>query len=180
MTLQRHSPAFFVGAHRDRIRIKLLSPTAKAPQYMTAGAAGADVFADLSRVTDGDRWFGDAWGGDCATKDGGIWCVTLREGTARIPLGFAIEIPTGWVGILKGRSGEASRGNDAHVAYIDSDYRGECSMLIHVGRSGAVIKTGDRVGQIAIVPAPQFQFELAEELSDTARGTGGFGSTGSR
>lgn len=163
-----------------KIRIKLLSPTAKAPRYMTAGAAGADVFADLSRIADGEAHFGPAWGGDCASGPNGLWCVTLREGTARIPLGFAVEIPHGWVGLLKGRSGEARRGNDAHVAYIDSDYRGECSMLLHVGRGGVVVKSGDRVGQIAFVPAPQFDLVVVDELSETVRGQGGFGSTGSR
>jgi dUTP pyrophosphatase len=148
-----------------KIRIKLLSPTAKAPQYMTAGAAGADVFADLGR-------------------EGEVGHFRTNH-THRIPLGFAVEIPTGWVGILKGRSGLAARGHEGHVAAIDSDYRGPVAMLLHVdgvetlGRD-LQITHGDRIGQILFVPAPQFELEVVAELSDTARGSGGFGHTGSR
>lgn len=150
---------------RDAIRIKLLSPTAKAPQYMTAGAAGADVFADLlggygkpiRHVLSGSTW--------------------------KVPLGFSVEIPEGWVGILKGRSGLAANGHEVHVAAIDSDYRGPVSMLIHASVDGTEalrIDHGDRVGQLLIVPAPQFKLEVVDELSETVRGQGGFGSTGSR
>jgi dUTP pyrophosphatase len=146
-------------------RIKLLSPTAKAPQYMTAGAAGADVFADLGGEHEVDYF--------------------APERVHRIPLGFAIEIPPGWVGILKGRSGLAAKGHEGHVAAIDSDYRGQVCMLLHVNGAATkgeplAISHGDRVGQLLIMPAPQFKLEVVDELSDTARGTGGFGSTGSR
>jgi dUTP pyrophosphatase len=157
--------SMYVPKRLAAIRIKLLSPTAKAPQYMTAGAAGADVFASL--------------GGD------GEVDYFRPERTARIPRGFAIEIPPGWVGLLKGRSGLASRGHDAHVAAIDSDYRGEVCMLLHVNGATTYgdplrIEHGERVGQLLIVPAPQYEFRVVDELSETVRGSGGFGSTGAR
>jgi dUTP pyrophosphatase len=152
--------SMFVPTRRAPIRIKLLSPTAKAPKYMTAGAAGADVFVDLRHRPD----------------DIEVW----SHETVKVPLGFAIEIPPGWVGLLKGRSGLAAMGHDAHVAAIDPDYRGEVCMLIHGGQAPFVIKHGDRVGQLLLVPAPQYEFRVVDELSETVRGVGGFGHTGSR
>jgi dUTP pyrophosphatase len=156
---------FFLAAEPKTIRIKLLSPTAKAPQYMTAGAAGADVFADMI----------------------GGYGMPIRHVPAgrtwKVPLGFSIEIPDGWVGILKGRSGLASRGHEGHVAAIDSDYRGAVSMLVHASVDGSEdlrIDHGDRVGQLLIVPAPQFKLTVVDELSETVRGAGGFGHTGTR
>lgn len=165
------------------VRIKLLSPTAKAPQYMTAGAAGADVFADFHGIV--DPWLAgigsteNAWG----PHDGGqrqLTAVRLDKGTHRIPLGFSAEIPSGWVGLLKGRSGLASLGHDAHVAAVDSDYRGGVCMLLHVSEATVRVTQGDRVGQILFMPAPQFELRVVDELSETVRGGGGFGSTGSR
>lgn len=146
-----------------RIRIKLLSPTAKAPQYMTAGAAGADVFADLGGDGEVDYF------SPCRTH--------------KIPLGFAVEIPEGWVGLLKGRSGLAAKGHEGHVAAIDSDYRGQVCMLLHIdgaATSGHPLRLehGKRVGQILFMPAPQFDLVVVDELSETVRSTGGFGSTG--
>lgn len=163
-----------------RIRIKLLSSTAKAPQYMTAGAAGADVFADFGRILDGWMGLGRAYSSGRYNSDSGghLTRAALDSGTVKIPLGFAVEIPEGWVGLLKGRSGLAKDGNDAHVAAIDSDYRGEVCMLLHIGEAGATINHGDRVGQILFMPAPQFELVVVDELSDTARGEKGFGSSG--
>ncbi len=152
-----------------RVRVKLLRQTSKAPQYMTAGAAGADVFADLG---------GGSTPASLCLSPGRF---LLYEGhTHKIPLGFAVEIPQGWVGLLKGRSGSSARGHEAHVAAIDSDYRGEVCMLIRVGHGGMHIDTGDRVGQILFMPAPQFEIAVVDELSETVRGAGGFGSTGAK
>jgi dUTP pyrophosphatase len=159
------------------LRVKLLRPTARAPQYMTAGAAGADVFADFGGVTDPYLQFGGSYGG--SFWHDGLTTEVVFVGTAKIPLGIALEIPPGWVGLLKGRSGLAAKGHEAHVAAIDSDYRGEACMLLHVADS-VNIRHGDRVGQILFVPAPQFEIVVADELSETARSSGGFGSTGSR
>jgi dUTP pyrophosphatase len=156
--------AFGPSLYRQSVRIKLLSPTAKAPQYMTAGAAGADVFADLGAFEHYDL---------------------APDQVHRIPLGFAIEIPAGWVGLLKGRSGLAAQGHEGHVAAIDPDYRGEVRMLLHIDGVASKceplrIMNGDRVGQLLIMPAPQFKLEVVDELSETVRGEKGFGSSGMR
>lgn len=161
------------------VRIKLLRGTSVLPRYMTAGAAGADVFADFGAIKDAKDAFGSAYGG-CFWNRGRLVGVTLAPGTAKIPLGFAIEIPEGMVGLLKGRSGLASAGHEGHVAAIDSDYRGEVCMLLHVGSAGAVIKHGDRVGQLLLMPVARASFDLVDQLSDTERGAGGFGHTGTR
>jgi dUTP pyrophosphatase len=160
------------------VRIKLLRPTSTLPKYMTAGAAGADVFADFGG-TDAHIRLGDAYRGGAYTH-GGLTEAHFAPGTVKIPLGIALEIPEGMVGLLKGRSGLASKGNEGHVAAIDADYRGEVCMLLHVGQSGAVIKHGDRVGQILFMPVGRASFELVDELGETERAAGGFGSTGVR
>lgn len=146
------------------VRIKLLRQTSRPPQYMTAGAAGADVFADIQ-----------GWRG--------MPTAHLANGsTYKIPLGFSIEVPPDMVGILKGRSGLATRGHEVHVAAIDSDYRGEVCMLLHVSDCDGDLRVdhGDRVGQILFIPVARASFELVDKLSDTERGSGGFGSTGAR
>lgn len=138
------------------IPVKLLRLTSQRPQYMSAQAAGADVFADLG--------------------PGMKYYLSAGE-TCKIPVGFSIAIPVGYVGLLKGRSGMASEGNEAHVAAIDPDYRGEVCVIVHAS-TDMVIKHGERVGQLLIVHAPQYDFEEVEELTETARGSGGFGHTG--
>jgi dUTP pyrophosphatase len=149
------------AARYPAIRIRLLRETAQVPRYMSAGAAGADVFADVR----------GAIGQDFMIVQGGT--------TAKIPLGVAFEIPEGMVGLLKGRSGLALRGHEAHVAAIDSDYRGEVHMLLHAAHQ-LRIEHGERVGQILFMPVAQASFELVDQLGDTERGDGGFGSTGVR
>jgi dUTP pyrophosphatase len=141
------------------VRVKLLRPTAQAPRYMTDGAAGADVFADLG---------------------GAAFLIVQPRTTAKVPLGVALEIPPGFFGLLKGRSGLASRGHEGHVAAVDSDYRGEVCMLIHAGDEPLRIEHGDRVGQVLFLPVARATLEVADDLGETARGEGGFGSTGVR
>jgi deoxyuridine 5'-triphosphate nucleotidohydrolase len=169
---------------RPDVKVKLLRTGARAPQYMTAGAAAADVFADFSGTV--DPWLD----GMVASPEGYVWdhsstplltSITFdRPGTRSIPLGIALEIPPGWVGQLKGRSGAAVVGHEAHLAYIDSDYRGEVRMLVHVGEGKLTINHGDRVGQIAFLPCGRASLTVVDELSETVRATGGFGSTGTR
>lgn len=139
------------------LRLQLLRPTAIPPRYMSQHAAGADVFADLGRE--------------------GASQTCFAGNTYRIPVGFAIAIPVGYVGLLKGRSGLASKGTEAHVAAIDPDYRGEVCVILHPG-SDLIIDHGDRVGQLLIVAAPQYEFEMVDTLDATERGNGGFGHTG--
>jgi dUTP pyrophosphatase len=166
---------------RVPVRVKLLRPGCLPPKYMTAGAAGADVFADVKHiyVEEAVRHNLPVPSRDDLSDDS-AWVIRGGE-TIIIPLGFAIEIPTGFVGVLKGRSGHATRGSEGHVAFIDSDYRGPVGMILHGGREGACIRHGERIGQIAIMPCFRpvaDEFEIVDELSETSRGQGGFGSSG--
>ncbi len=141
------------------VKMKKLRPEARLPEYGSAGAAGADLRVCL----DGP--------------------VTIMPGeTKMLPLGWAIEIPEGYVGLAFARSGLASKRGVApanKVGVIDSDFRGEMMAALHNHSSEPqVIEPGDRVLQLLIVPCVQAAFEEAEELGNTARGAGGWGSTG--
>ena len=141
------------------IKVKKLTETAKLPAYGTDQAAGADIFADIS---------------DEQTVSPG--------GTVMIPCGIALEIPRGYAGFVFARSGLASREGLApanKVGVIDSDYRGEIMVALHNhSMEKRTVKPGERIAQLVIMPVEQFRFEESPELSDTKRGTGGFGSTG--
>ncbi len=143
----------------DPIRIKKLHPAATVPTYGSAGAAGADLYA-------------------CLEAD-----VTLDPGkTAFIPTGLALEVPKGCAGLIYARSSLGTKRGLApanKVGVIDSDYRGQVMVALH--NHGAVPQTvchGERIAQLVICPVFTPGFLEVEELSDTARGQGGFGSTG--
>ena len=141
------------------IRVKKLSPNAILPTYGSAGAAGADLYACLEEA------------------------VTILPGTsAFIPTGLAMEIPAGYAGLIYARSGLASKRGLApanKVGVIDSDYRGEIKVvLLNHGKVPQTVEHGERVAQFLITPVLTPQYEEVEELTDTDRGTGGFGSTG--
>lgn len=142
-----------------QISVKKLRPGAKLPTYGTAFSAGADLYACIDAP------------------------VTIApHETAQIPTGIAMEIPEGYVGLVYGRSGLACKRNLApanKVGVIDSDYRGELITFLHNhGAAPQTVEPGERVAQIVLTPYLTAQFLEADELSDTARGTGGFGSTG--
>ena len=146
------------------LKIKALSPKIggeiPAPFYASAGAAAMDLHACL----DGP--------------------VTLPAGGREmIPTGIAIALPSPeYVALIFARSGLGIRhgvipGNC--VGVIDSDYRGEIMVgLYNSGESEYTVHPGDRIAQMMIVPVVQAQVRLVEELDGTARGAGGFGSTG--
>ena len=141
------------------VSVKLLDPRAKLPAYGSADAAGAD----LRVLTDGP--------------------VTLAPGeTVMFHTGIAVAIPQGYVGLVYARSGMACKRGLApanKVGVIDADYRGEVRVALHNhGSVPQVVEDGDRVAQLVIVPYLSARFTQAEELDDTQRGTGGFGSTG--
>jgi dUTP pyrophosphatase len=142
------------------VRFKRLRPSAVLPRYMTAGAAGMD----LSSAADGP--------------------VTLEAngGRAGVPTGWAIELPAGSEGQVRPRSGLAAKHGVTIVnapGTIDSDYRGELVvLLVNLGREPHVIKPGDRIAQLVVAPVVQASVEETESLSDTTRGSGGFGHTG--
>jgi dUTP pyrophosphatase len=129
------------------------------PSYASAGAAGADLRAAL----DGD--------------------LSLAPGErAAIPTGLILEIPTGWEGQVRPRSGLAIKHGLTVVnapGTIDSDYRGELkALLVNLGAEPVAIRRGDRVAQLVVTPAPQVGFAEVEAVDATDRGGGGFGSTG--
>jgi len=124
------------------------------PEYATAGSAGADLRA---------------------SED-----VVLAAGArAAVPTGISIEIPSGHVGLVWPRSGLAVRhGLDTLAGVIDSDYRGEVKVvLVNHGTEPVAIAKGDRIAQLVVQPVVQARFTRAD-LAPTARGAGGFGSTG--
>lgn len=142
------------------IKFKKLHINAVSPTNSTEGAAGADLTAVSEKI------------------DLGLTGITVTYDT-----GIAVEIPKGYVGLLFPRSSitkntTLSLGNS--VGVIDSDYRGSIQFKFRetaVGH-GKKYKVGDKVGQLVIIPIPQVNFEETSELSETTRGSGGFGSTG--
>ena len=104
----------------------------------------------------------------------------LAEAPVRVPTGLAMAIPAGHVGLILPRSstGEAGLRLANTAGVIDSDYRGEILILCSAARPGLVIAPGQKIAQLLILPVPYFAVELLESLDETARGAGGFGSTG--
>jgi dUTP pyrophosphatase len=131
------------------------------PRYETAGAAGLDLAAALP-------------------VDAPLQLHPLQR--ALIPTGLMIAIPAGFEGQIRARSGLALKQGLALVnapGTIDSDYRGEVGvLLINLGQDPILIERGMRIAQLVISPIVQCRIEQAETLDDSARGTGGFGSTG--
>lgn len=143
----------------EAIRVKLLRSGARLPSYGSAEAAGADLYACLEAP------------------------VTLAPGeTAFIPTGIALEVPGGCAGLIYARSGMACKRGLApanKVGVVDSDYRGEITVVLHNhGSIAQTIENGERIAQFIITPVLTPAYETAEALSDTVRSGGGFGSTG--
>lgn len=143
----------------ETIRVKLLRQGAVLPTYGSTGAAGADLYA-------------------CLTEP-----LTIQPGqTAFVPTGIAMEVPAGCAGLVYARSGMACKQGLApanKVGVIDSDYRGEILVALH-NHSGQArtVESGQRIAQLLITPVLTPAYTLAQELSDTDRNAGGFGSTG--
>ena len=142
-----------------KIAVKKLHPDALLPTYGSTDAAGADLYACLDAP------------------------VTIEPGqTAFIPTGLALEVPQGCAGLIYARSGLACKKGLApanKVGVVDSDYRGEVKIALHNhGTQPQIVGPGERVAQFIITPVLTPAYEEVEELSDTVRGAGGFGSTG--
>lgn len=143
-----------------QIRIKKLDPHAIVPTYGSEYSAGADLYA-------------------CSFA-----AVEIPAGeTVVIHTGLAVEIPEGYCGLVYARSGLATKKGLApanKVGVIDADYRGEVMVSLHNHtQQMQTVMPGERIAQLVIAPFLKAEFEIAEELSDTSRGSGGFGSTGS-
>ena len=136
------------------------------PSYETPGAAGADIRANL-RPED---------------RASGFTLDPMHR--AIVPTGIRVEIPLGYEMQIRPRSGLAVKHGITlpnTPGTIDSDYRGPLGVaLINLGAEPYTIQHGDRIAQMIIAPVVQVGFEVVDTLSDTARGEGGFGSTGKR
>ena len=143
----------------EKINIKLLNEKATIPTYGSIDAAGADLYAAISE--------------DMLIKPGD---------TKLIPTGISVEIPKGLVGLVYARSSLATKRGLApanKVGVIDSDYRGEIMVaLYNQGNTDELIEPNERIAQIVFTPYIKGEFMVVDELSDTIRGVGGFGSTG--
>ena len=141
------------------VNVKKLRDNAVLPGYESREAAGADLRACIEEA------------------------VTVEPGkTCFIPTGLAMEIPAGCAGLIYARSGLSCKKGLApanKVGVVDSDYRGEITVALHNhGAQPRMIQSGDRIAQFIITPVLQPAYEVAEELTDTLRAAGGFGSTG--
>ena len=141
------------------IHVKILREKAIVPTYGSAEAAGADLYA-------------------CLEED-----LVIQPGkTAFVPTGIAMEVPVGCAGLIYARSGLACKRGLApanKVGVVDSDYRGEIMVALHNhGLEPQTVANGERVAQMIITPVITPAYEVVQELSDTSRGQGGFGSTG--
>ena len=143
------------------VRFQKLDVRAVAPAYGSADAAGADLYAVMDAP------------------------LTLAPGqTALVHTGLAVEIPAGFVGLVCARSGLATKRGLApanKVGVIDADYRGEVMVALHNHSADPqTIDHGERVAQLVLVPYLTAAYEPADSLTDTDRGAGGFGSTGTK
>ncbi len=139
------------------MKIKKLCENATVPTYGSKCAAGADLYS-------------------CEA-------VTVRAGeTALVHTGIAMAIPEGYVGLIYARSGLATKRGLApanKVGVIDSDYRGEIMVALHNhGAAEQTVELGERIAQIVFTPYSAASFDVVDELDETERQDGGFGSTG--
>ena len=141
------------------IKVKKLTSTAKLPTRGSASAAGYDLYADIEKEV-----------------------RIAPHTTEMIGTGLSMEIPEGYFGAIFARSGlastEALRPANC-VGVVDSDYRGPFMIALHNdGEQERVITPGERIAQLVVIPYLPVEFIEADTLSDTGRGSGGFGSTG--
>ena len=141
------------------VNIKKLNENAVIPTYGTEYAAGADLYACMEGA------------------------ITIAPGeTHFVKTGLAMEVPVGYAGLIYARSGLACKKGLApanKVGVIDSDYRGEIMVALHNHSNVEVtVESGERIAQLVITPYIVAAFNQVEELEETVRGEGGFGSTG--
>ena len=145
----------------ETIEIKKLNDKATIPTYGSIDAAGADLYACIDTPE-----------------------TIMPHETKLIKTGLAMAIPKGLVGLIFARSGLASKRGLApanKVGVVDADYRGEIMVALHNHTNvEQTIESGERIAQMAFIPYIKGNFNIVDELSETVRGTGGFGSTGSR
>ena len=144
-----------------KILIKRLSKEVSLPKYETSGSSGMDLSANIDSS------------------------VNIDPGkTAIIPTGLALSIPKGFEVQIRPRSGLAAKQNISVLntpGTIDADYRGEIKViLINLGRDSFKVEKGIRIAQMVVSPVIQAQLKEVNDLDETVRGKGGFGSTGTK
>lgn len=143
------------------VKILKLQQNAHIPTYGSADAAGADLYACIDEAV-----------------------TILPSQTVLIPTGLSMEIEQGFAGFIYARSGLATKRGLApanKVGVIDSDYRGQVMVSLHNHtEQPQTVEPGERVAQMVFAPVYQAQFCETDALQDTERGTGGFGSTGTK
>ena len=144
-----------------KVNIKKLTSDAVIPTYGSEFSAGADLYA-------------------CTEE-----AITIMPNeTKLIKTGISLEIPEGYAGLIYARSGLASKKGLApanKVGVVDADYRGEVMVALHNHSSAsATVEPKERIAQLVIAPFLKADFNEVEELTDTVRGAGGFGSTGNK
>tara|TARA_B100000767_G_scaffold255850_1_gene262400 strand:+ start:344 stop:784 length:441 start_codon:yes stop_codon:yes gene_type:complete len=144
-----------------KIQIKKLSPSVSIPKYETPGSSGMDISAYIEND------------------------VIIYPGEkALVSTGFSLSIPIGYEVQIRPRSGLAAKKNITVLntpGTIDADYRGEIKViLINLGKEKFIIENGDRIAQMIVCPVEQADLDEVKELSNTERGSGGFGSTGTK
>jgi dUTP pyrophosphatase len=137
-----------------KIQLKKLHPDVQLPAYAHPGDAGLDLFSRETR--------------------------TLEQGEPHLfKLGFSLELPEGFVAIIKDKSGLGLRGITTLGGVIEHTYRGEYGvLLLNTTERSYFVKPGDKIAQLLIMPIATAELEEVSELSETKRGAGGFGSTG--
>lgn len=143
------------------VRFKKLKPNASIPTYGSSYAAGCDLSACVDQA------------------------ITIPPHTTfKVPTGLAIELPENTVGLIYARSGMATKRHLApanKVGVIDADYRGEIIVALHNhSNESQTVEIGERIAQLVVAPFYHVEFEEVDELSETVRGEGGFGSTGTK
>ena len=144
-----------------KIQIKKLSTSVSIPKYETPGSSGMDIPAYIKNN------------------------ITIHPGEkALVSTGFSLSVPIGYEVQIRPRSGLAAKKNITVLntpGTIDADYRGEIKViLINLGNEKFIIENGDRIAQMVVCPVIQANLEEVKELSHTKRGSGGFGSTGTK
>ena len=144
-----------------KVKIKKINPNATIPTYGSPYAAGADLYACIENEE------------------------IIKSGeTKLIKTGFSLELPVGYAAFIYARSGLATKRGLApanKVGVVDCDYRGEVMVALHNNSStDQAVSPQERIAQMVIAPYITAEFEEADELSDTVRGAGGFGSTGTK
>jgi dUTP diphosphatase len=138
------------------VKIKKKNPEIPTPQYKTTGSAGCDICASENIIV--------PWGS-----------------SVLVPTGIFLEVPEGYECQVRPRSGLALKGITLmnSPGTVDSDFRGEMMiLLVNHSNVNYSVNKGDRIAQLVFAPVTQATFEEVDELSETARGTGGWGSTG--